>query len=123
MIIILNHFFEYGFIRPAATSTAASATNTDPKYDSLASSNGDTTSKPITHYWDLISKYFSYYSSVSYINSQLDSVEPANKALTWLILALNENGLLYYCFQLIFTNGSFLAHYNEDVSYMHLHRD
>lgn len=79
--------------------------------------------KPVNHYWDLISKYFSYYSSVSYINSQLESVEPANKALTWLILALNESGLLYYCFQLIFTNNSFLAYYNEEVSYMHLHRD
>ena len=79
--------------------------------------------KPVTHYWDLISKYFSYYSSVSYINSQLEEVEPQNKALTWLILALNENGLLYYCFQLIFTNGSFLSHYSEDQSYMHLHRE
>ena len=79
--------------------------------------------KPVSHYWDLISKYFSYYSSVSYINSQLDEVEPQNKALTWLILALNEPGLLYYCFQLIFTNGSFLAHYNEELSYMHLHRE
>ena len=40
-------------------------------------------------------------------------MEPPNKALTWLILALNENGLLYYCFQLIFTNGSFLADGNN----------
>ena len=52
----------------------------------------------MTHYWELISKYFSYYSSVSYINSELEGVEAPNKALTWLILALNENGLLYYCF-------------------------
>ena len=107
MIIILNHFFEYGFIGPEASSNTANSE----------------TDKPITHYWDLISKYFSYYSSVSYINSQLGNVSPANKALTWLILALNDNGLLNYCFQLIITNGSFLAHYDEDVSYMHRNPD
>lgn len=94
----------------------------DHTYDSINASS-EVAQKPISHYWDLISKYFSYYSSVSYINSQLDEVEPQNKALTWLILALNEPGLLYYCFQLIFTNGSFLAHYNEELSYMHLHRE
>lgn len=43
--------------------------------------------------------------------------------MSWLILALNEDGLLYYCFQLIFGNGTFLAHYNEDLSYVHLHRE
>ena len=124
LIIILNHFFEYGFVRPVADGPSRLANGNgqygEDTYDSLAS-NGDV--KPVTHYWDLISKYFSYYSSVSYINSQLEDVEPQNKALTWLILALNENGLLYYCFQLIFTNGSFLSYYKEDVSYMHLHRD
>lgn len=55
-------------------------------------------SRPITHYWDLISKYFSYYSSVSYINQHMEDVSSQNKALSWLILALNEDGLLYYCF-------------------------
>ena len=112
LIIILNHFFEYGFIRSEKPMV-------DTDFDSL---NTNEEARPATHYWDLISKYFSYYSSVSYINSQLEDVEPGNKALTWLILVLNENGLLYYCFQLIFTNGSFLAHYHEDTSYMHLHR-
>jgi hypothetical protein len=48
---------------------------------------------------------------------------PENKALSWLILALNEDGLLYYCFNLVFTNGGFLAHYDEDCSYLQLHRD
>jgi len=59
LIIILNHFFEYGFIRPGSGAPVET-------YDSLAS-NGEV--KPVTHYWDLISKYFSYWSSVSYINS------------------------------------------------------
>ena len=62
LIIILNHFFEYGFIKQSSQSN-------DNTFDSLAS-NGEM--KPIEHYWDLISKYFSYYSSVSYINSQLE---------------------------------------------------
>ena len=90
MIIILNHFFEYGFISQKTAVPDSSA------FDSLGCSAE--APRPVTHYWDLISKYFSYYSSVSYINSQLEDVEPPNKALTWLILALNENGLLYYCF-------------------------
>ena len=89
MIIILNHFFEYGFISQKTDVPDSTA------FDSLGVSGE---SKPVTHYWDLISKYFSYYSSVSYINSELEDVEAPNKALTWLILALNENGLLYYCF-------------------------
>ena len=110
LIIILNHFFEYGFLKQK------------PQLDDSGSVQS-ASNAPIVHYWGLISRFFAYYSSVSYINSQMAGLSDQNKALSWLILALNEDGLLYYCFQLIFGNGTFLAHYNEDVSYVHLHRE
>ena len=57
------------------------------------------------------------------INQQMDGQPEQNKALSWLILALNQQDELYYCFQLIFTNGSFLMYYNEDTSYLFRNRD
>ncbi len=50
LIIVINSFFEYGFLQKGPES----------RYY-------------VEHYWDLISKNFSFYSSVSYINEQLAS--------------------------------------------------
>ena len=53
----------------------------------------------------------------------MDGEPESNKALSWLILALNQQDELYYCFQLIFTNGSFLMYYSEEASYLFRNRD
>jgi hypothetical protein len=41
------------------------------------------------------------------------------KALSWLVLVLNEDNLLYYCFQEIFQNQAFMSFYNKEHSYLH----
>ena len=81
--------------------------------------------KQITHYWDLITKYFqSEYQSVSYINehysesSENGATSKEEKALTWLILILNEDQLLYYCFHSIFKSGTFLSYYDSTNSFL-----
>jgi hypothetical protein len=69
----------------------------------------------ITHYWDLITKYLSTeYQSISYVNQHIENPEEAaetetsqqelkqRKALAWLMIMLNEDQLLYYCFHSIF---------------------
>jgi hypothetical protein len=45
LIIVINSFFEYGFTE-----------------------NGPESKKRVTHYWELVTEYFSSYSSVAYIN-------------------------------------------------------
>mmetsp|Transcript_23041 Transcript_23041/g.16377 ORF Transcript_23041/g.16377 Transcript_23041/m.16377 type:complete len:105 (+) Transcript_23041:456-770(+) len=78
----------------------------------------------VTHYWDLITKHFNQYNSVSYINDHIgEAASENNKAMNWIMLVLNEDNLLYYCMFSILKNGSFLGHYNEDSSYFHQHKD
>jgi len=77
-----------------------------------------------THYWDLITKYFEKeYQSIEYINteyaiSQEEEITKQEKALTWLIIMLNEDQLLYYCFHSIFKTGAFLSYYDENQSFL-----
>jgi hypothetical protein len=50
-----------------------------------------------THYWDLITKYFEKeYQSIEYINDEYvkssnEDVTKTERALTWLIIMLNED--------------------------------
>lgn len=131
LISVLNHFFEYGFQQKDTGSTydtSESSKQSSSDLRELAGGQEDEAyevltplrpkSRQITHYWDLITKYFpSEYPSVSYVNHHLDEhsgesdevseqetmqEEKQRKALTWLIIALNEDQLLYYCFHSIF---------------------
>jgi hypothetical protein len=77
----------------------------------------------VNHYWDLITKYFSdEYQSIAYINDEYlsgdETVNCEERALTWIIIALNEDQLLYYCFHSIFKTGTFLANYDENESFL-----
>lgn len=128
LISVLNHFFEYGF-KPKDSMSSYDATLASAQVlngQSELSPEQDNPDqeilsplrpkfKQITHYWDLVTKYLSAeYQSISYVNLHLESAEePAEteasqqaekerKALTWLIIMLNEDQLLYYCFHSIF---------------------
>ena len=74
------------------------------------------------HYWQLLTRFFGDLSSVTFINETMADKPDATKALSWLILVMNEEHVLHECFQSIFNNGSFLAHYSEETSYLYLHR-
>jgi hypothetical protein len=115
LISVLNHFFEYGF-KPK--ESVASYDMLPPEQESPDQEIMDPLrpkSKQITHYWDLITKYLSTeYQSISYVNDHLENpeepeetetserAEKERKALHWLIIMLNEDQLLYYCFHSIF---------------------
>jgi hypothetical protein len=101
LIVILDHFLSHGFIRPSRKNPDCRA----------------------THYWQLINRYFGSQESVSFIEETMSDKPETTRALCWLILALNERELLVTLFDDIFTNGSFLAHYDEEVSYLFLHRE
>jgi len=54
------------------------------------------------HYWELLTEHFTSYSSVTYVNQQLQQTKSHEKALSWLILVFNEENVLFYCFHEIF---------------------
>jgi hypothetical protein len=105
LIVIVDHFFSYGFIKPIKAG----------KRDQDAPER-------VTHYWQLVTKFFGHLDSVGFINETLADKTDQNKALSWLILVMNEEDVLFDCFRSIFTNGSFLSHYSEETSYLYLHR-
>ena len=51
-------------------------------------------------------------------NSENEATSKEEKALTWLILILNEDQLLYYCFHSIFKTGTFLSYYDSTNSFL-----
>ena len=96
LIVIINSFFEYGFV---------------PR--------GPDSNYTVSHYWELLTEYFGSYSSVQYINDQFGQTQrQQERALSWLILVLNEENVLFYCFHEIFNNREFLSHYDKTSSYL-----
>lgn len=77
----------------------------------------------VSHYWELITYYFTNYASVQYINDKLGRTHKyPERALSWLILVLNEENVLFYCLHEIFNNKEFLSHYDEKTSYLFKNR-
>ena len=99
LIVIIDHFLAYGLIKTK-------------KLDD----------EKITHYWQLMTKYFATVESVAFINETMADKPDANKAISWIIVCLNEHSVLNDVFKQIFSNGSFLSYYNEESSYLFLHR-
>ena len=100
LIIVLSSFFEYGFLGKSKI-----------------------TGVEMEHFWELISYYFSTYSSVQYINEKHGRNHGyRERSLSWLILILNEENVLFHCFIEIFSNQYFLAHYDDQTSYFHKNR-
>lgn len=119
LIQILNHIFSYGFI-PKQMSQGAS--------DDGGGDNNSVSSVHVDHWWDLMTKYLRHeFQSVAFINQKLDSEQEGaskeEKSVTWLLLLVNEDQLLYYCFQSIFSLGPFIASYDENKSYLFRDRD
>lgn len=104
--MIVDHFFSYGFVKP-----------------SKSGKRSKDAPERATHYWQLITKFFGNLDSVCFIAETLADKPDQSKALSWLILVMNEEDGLHECFKAIFSNGSFLSHYSEDASYLYLHRN
>ena len=131
IIYILNHFLEYGFEQKRRGSDTTISNNSSMQ-NASEEHQREGSAEPgsrMTHYWDLITKYFQKeYQSVAYVNDEYsqDQEEQASneeKALTWLIITLNEDQQLFYCFHSIFQSGTFLSYYKENESYLFKDRD
>jgi hypothetical protein len=91
LVCIVNHFFEYGFQPKSGNYSSDNSTNTD---------EGDffLKKRPVKHFWDLIVKYFQQeYSTVNYLETEPVFDDNDEKAVTWIILMLNEDHLLTMC--------------------------
>jgi hypothetical protein len=71
----------------------------------------------------MIVKYFQQeYSTVNYLETEPVFEDQEEKAVTWIILMLNEDHLLTMCLQAIFNSGSMMSYYDENKSYFFSHR-
>ena len=119
LIQILNHFFEYGFVPKHLGGNSDTMSNS-------SNYRSEDSSSTRNHYWDLITKYFAKeYQSISYINDEYckqkdgeEEVSKEERSLTWLIITLNEDQLLYYLFHSTFRTGTFLSYYDESKSFL-----
>lgn len=80
LIVIVDHFFNYGLIKPKMLSK-------------------DDDKEKITHYWQLITKYYSALDTVSFVNETMADKPDTNKALSWIIVVLNEPPVLQDVFK------------------------
>lgn len=134
LIYIINHFLDYGFEQKrrgsdTTISNNSSMNNASEEHQREGSVEGPGNSQlQMTHFWDLITKYFQKeYQSVAYVNEEYslgeEEISKEEKALTWLIITLNEDQQLYYCFHSIFQSGTFLSYYDENKSYLFKDRE
>jgi hypothetical protein len=112
IVCILDHIFEYGFQPKTGTYSSSNSTNTDEGGDFFIKK------RPVKHYWDLIVKYFQKeYSTVNYLETEPVFEENDEKAVTWIILMLNEDHLLTMCISAMCNSGSMMSFYDENKSY------
>lgn len=96
MILIINSFFDYGYLRNDIIRA---------------------------HYWVTLRNKFEAQQSVRFVEEHLSSSESlSDKALAWLLVALSENNLLVYCVQEILTDASVLRTYDSWVSLLYINK-
>ena len=89
IIIIFNSFFEYGFLRKSNNSSSGGAKSSYT--DEWADSNDSSQLGRIEHYWEYMTMQFNELDSVRYINFYYeDATTNREKALGWILLALNQ---------------------------------
>ena len=121
IIIIFNSFFEYGFLRKSSSSSMGgkSSSLTDEWAD------GDDSSQlgKIDHYWEYMTMLFTELDSVRYINFYYeDASTNREKALGWILLALNQKDELKRVVIEIFGNIPVLQLYSKEESYLWANR-
>ena len=126
MIVIINSFFEYGYIRHKRVTDTSRSYGEDEDGGDLDTgddlSEGDKEDEEGTtqqHYWDFIMRTFSDLETVRYINFFYEEASTnKEKALGWVMLALNIPGELRQVFLDIFNNMEIVAMYRIRDSYI-----
>ena len=99
LIVIVNSFYEYGYIRHKRGINISKSDGEDEEedYDNEENLSLDDRDDEWTtnHYWDYVMKTFSELETVRYINFFYDEASTnKEKALGWVMLALNTPGEL-----------------------------
>ncbi len=116
MIIIVNSFFEYGFMRRGKPMSSGEGSSSMTPDEEEEWSGGPLSS--ICHYWEYITINFPEIESVLYINHYYEEATTyKEKALGWIMLALNQKSDLHKVFLESFSNIPILELYRKEDSY------
>ena len=123
LIVIVNSFYEYGYIRHkrGIDISRSDGEDEDDEYDDEEDLSQDDRHEEGTtnHYWEYVMKTFSDLETVRYINFFYDEASSnKEKALGWVMLALNTPGELRKVFLDIFNNMEIVALYRRKDSYI-----
>ena len=120
LIVIVNSFFDYGYIRHKRGFEMSRSDAEDEDEDEQDLSLEEWDEEGTTnHYWDYVMKTFSDLETVRYINFFYDEASTnKEKALGWVMLALNTPGELRKVFLDIFNNMEIVAMYRRKDSYI-----
>jgi len=102
IIIIINSFLDYGFLRRSNTSSSGAKSSYTDDYIESVDSNSFSRAD---HYWEFITMLFNDFYSVRYINFYYEEASTnREKALGWILLALNQPGEITKVFLEVFGN-------------------
>lgn len=114
-IIIFNSFFEYGFLRRQSSSSSMGQRSS---YTNEFDSSENPFAK-VDHYWEYLTMVLNHLDTVRYINFKYeDASNSKEKALGWIMLALNQKEELKTVFIELFNNNYILQLYHRDQSYL-----
>lgn len=116
IIIIFNSFFEYGFLHKSNSSSTGKSSS---YADEWADGNDSGQLGRIEHYWEYMTMLFSQLDSVRYINFYYEQASTnREKALGWMLLALNQKEELKNVVIEVFSNIPILQLYSKEDSYL-----
>jgi hypothetical protein len=130
LIVLMNSIFEYGFLKRSGSHYDRDNTFSDDDEEDEEDNEDydnefdhDMGGPAFKHYWDYITVNFSTLNSVRYINFYYEEATDHNqRALGWLMLAINEPDELYQVFLESFCNTSILSLYKKEEAYFWLNR-
>lgn len=126
IIIIFNSFFEYGFLRRSnSSSTGGGGGPLRSSYTDEWADSGDSGQLGrVEHYWEYMTMQFTGdLDSIRYINFYYeDASTNREKALGWILLALNQKDELKKVMLEIFGNIPILQLYSKEESYLWANR-
>ena len=120
IIIIFNSFFEYGFLRKSSSSSSLGKSSYSEEWADADDSNQ---LGKIEHYWEYVSTQFTDLDSVRFINFYYEEATTnREKALGWILLAINTKEELKNVLIEIFSNIPILQLYSKEESYLWANR-
>ncbi|CDW86501.1 UNKNOWN [Stylonychia lemnae] len=120
VIIIFNSFFEYGFLHKSISSSSGKSSSYADEW-----ADGDDSNQlgRVEHYWEYMTVQFTDLDTVRYINFYYEEASNnREKALGWILLALNQKDELQRVVMEIFSCIPILQLYSKQDSYLWANR-